>query len=365
MSDESLVQVSGLHKRYGAVHAVRGLDLTLRRGQILGLLGANGAGKTTTMAMLAGVLAPTAGSIRIAGHDLATRPMAAKARLGYLPETPPLYPELSVDEYLRHCATLRGVARTQLKAAVERSKMRCALGDSGARLLGNLSKGYRQRAGIAQAIVHDPELVILDEPTSGLDPAQLVDIRSLIRELGTQHAVVLSTHFLPEAQQVCDQVQIIHQGQFALSTPLDPLRSAQLEYRIRALDTDNQGVPIAALQALGMVTNVRLAQPTPGKRVDAGPLRQALLVSLTPDDDPDRALTAFSRACAHRDWTLLELTPLRPSLEDLFMATAYPILDGSEVIMRDAHTVVVDDTSPPDATSVAARKDNPVLNTDT
>ena len=320
MSDEPLVQVSGLHKRYGAVHAVRGLDLALRRGQILGLLGANGAGKTTTMAMLAGVLAPSAGSIRIAGHSLVNSPLAAKARLGYLPETPPLYPELTVDEFLRHCATLRGVPRSRVNAAVAHAKSRCALSDTGMRLLGNLSKGYRQRVGIAQAIVHEPDLIILDEPTAGLDPAQLRDIRLLIRELGEQHAVIFSTHLLPEAQQVCDQVQIIHQGRLALSAPMNALPGAQNEYRVRVVDNDNREVPITALQALSMVEEVHALDTPVGSAVDDHSDSGVLVVRIATDE---QSLLSFSRTCAQRGWALLELTRQRPSLEDLFMATAY------------------------------------------
>lgn len=339
MSDEPLVQVSGLHKRYGAAHAVRGLNLTLQRGQILGLLGANGAGKTTTMAMLAGVLAPTSGSIVIAGHDLAKHPLAAKASLGYLPEAAPLYPELSVDEFLRHCAILRGVPRARVNAAVARSKSRCALTDTGQRLLGNLSKGYRQRVGIAQAIVHEPDLVILDEPTSGLDPAQLREIRSLIRELGAQHAVVISTHLLPEAQHVCDQVQIIHQGQLALSAPMDALPGAQDEYRVRLRDISNQEVPIAALQTLDMVANARAGQAPANEHRRAAPAADVLLVRLAQSDDCDQVLSAFSRECARRDWTLLELVALRPSLEDLFMATAYSAdSDSDSGSHNDSHS---------------------------
>lgn len=333
MSDEPLVQVSGLHKRYGAVHAVRGLDLTLQRGQILGLLGANGAGKTTSMAMLAGVLAPSAGSIRIAGHDLANDPRAAKARLGYLPETPPLYPELTVDEFLRHCAIVRGVPRGAVDAAVAQSMQRCALSDSGRRLLGNLSKGYRQRVGIAQAIVHEPDLIILDEPTSGLDPAQLRDIRALVRELGREHAVIFSTHLLPEAQQVCDLVHIIHQGQLAMSAPMNALPGNKNEYRIRVIDQDNQQVTIAQLSALRSVSSAQVKSSTSG---------DAIVVRLEDDpaglntDTTNTTLAAFSRDCAGRGWALLELTAQRPSLEDLFMATAYATGDDA-ALPSDTH----------------------------
>jgi ABC-2 type transport system ATP-binding protein len=323
MSDEPLVQVSGLHKRYGAVHAVRGLDLALQRGQILGLLGANGAGKTTSMAMIAGVLAPSAGSIRIAGHDLADDPRAAKSRLGYLPESPPLFPELTVNEFLRHCATVRGVPRTAVDTAVAQSMERCALSDSGRRLLGNLSKGYRQRVGIAQAIVHDPDLIILDEPTSGLDPAQLRDIRSLVRELGREHAVIFSTHLLPEAQQVCDLVHIIHQGQLAMSAPMNALPGNENEFRVRIVDQDHREISVAELSTLRSVSSAQV------KSLTSGDATVVCLAEAPAAMNIDTTLASFSRDCAGRGWALLELTAQRPSLEDLFMATAYSAGGGT------------------------------------
>lgn len=303
MSNEPLLQVTDLHRYYGPMHAVRGLDFDLRRGQVLGLLGANGAGKSTTMAMLAGVLAPSAGNIRIAGHDLLQHPLAAKARLGYLPEVPPLFAELSVDEYLRHCARLRAIPRPRLAGALVEVKARCGLAQSGARLLGNLSKGYRQRVGIAQAIVHDPDVVILDEPTSGLDPAQLREIRALIRNLGERHAVVLSTHVLPEAQAVCDRIQIIHQGKLALAAPMNALPGHDGTHRVRLARTPATD----AIAALDMVDAVTPAGD--------GVLR----VRLRGGDD---GLARFAAACCAGGWGLLELTPERRSLEDVFIAVA-------------------------------------------
>jgi ABC-2 type transport system ATP-binding protein len=284
------------------VHAVRGLDFELRRGCVLGLLGANGAGKTSTMAMLAGVLAPTEGRIRIGGHDLLQAPLAAKARLGYLPETPPLFPELGVEEYLRHCARLRGIRGAALGAAVARVMERCGLLESRNRLLGNLSKGYRQRVGIAQAIVHEPDLVILDEPTSGLDPAQIRSVRELIRGLGEEHAVILSTHILPEAQSVCNRVQIIHQGQLVLGVDLDRLDPDDA-HRVRL----SRAPTIEALQALDMVAGV--------DREDDGSFRVRL-----PGGDPVRA--RFADTCTARGWGLAELSPCGRSLEEIFIEVA-------------------------------------------
>ena len=180
--------------------------------------------------------------------------------------------------------------------------------------------------------MHEPDLVILDEPTSGLDPAQLREIRSLIRELGAQHAVVLSTHLLPEAQHVCDQVQIIHQGQLALSAPMDALPGAQDEYRVRLRDISNQEVPFAVLKTLSMVINARASQAPTSEHRRTAPAADALLVRLAQGDDCDQVLSAFSRECARRNWTLLELAPLRPSLEDVFMATAYSADSDSDAL---------------------------------
>ena len=219
---EILVSVTGLHRYYGNHCAVRDLDLELRRGEVLGLLGPNGAGKSTTMNMLTGNLAPDAGSVRIAGHDLLEDPRAAKTALGYLPEQPPLYLELTVDEYLDYAARLR---RVEGRDARERTKARCGLGDVGRRLIGNLSKGYRQRVGIAQALVHDPAVVILDEPTVGLDPNQIREIRALIVDLGRDHGVILSTHILPEVLATCTTVTIMDRGRLVYAERVDALRA--------------------------------------------------------------------------------------------------------------------------------------------
>jgi ABC-2 type transport system ATP-binding protein len=301
MSGEPLLQVSGLHRRFGPVHAVRGIDLSLARGEVLGLLGANGAGKTTTMAMLAGVLAPSAGRVRVAGHDLLEQPLAAKARLGYLPETPPLFPDLTVDEYLRHCARLRGIPARRQTGALGRARERCGLADSGPRLIGALSKGYRQRVGIAQAIVHEPDVLILDEPTSGLDPGQLRGIRGLIRELGAHHAVLLSTHVLPEVQSVCTRVQIIHEGATALVASLDELAAGAGRFRLRLARAPSA----AELRALDVVDEAIAG--------DDG----VATVHVPGGDD---AVARLAAACVERGWGLLELRPEPRSLEDVFMA---------------------------------------------
>jgi ABC-2 type transport system ATP-binding protein len=202
----------GLSRQFGRRAAVHGIDLELGHGEVLGFLGPNGAGKSTVMRMLTGNLAPSAGSIEICGIDLIDRPGEAKARMGYLPEIPPLYRELTVNEYLRLAARLHRVSSSNVSSALDMVTRRCGLCDTGERLIGSLSKGYQQRVGIAQAIIHDPHVIILDEPTAGLDPNQIREIRSLIRELGAERSVIVSTHILAEVESVCDRVQIVNEG---------------------------------------------------------------------------------------------------------------------------------------------------------
>lgn len=211
-SPEITLSARKLTRRFGNRHIIHDVSLTLRRGEVLGLLGHNGAGKSTTMQMLTGCLLPASGEIEVCGIDLARQPVEAKKHLGYLPETPPLYRELRIDDYLAFAARLRGIDRTKVAAAVARAKQRCGLEAVGDKIIATLSKGYQQRAGIAQAIVHSPEVVVLDEPTVGLDPAQIRDIRTLIRELGDSSSVILSTHLLGEVESLCDRVEIMQKG---------------------------------------------------------------------------------------------------------------------------------------------------------
>src|SRR3569832_2831283 len=212
MSESALIRVEHLTRYYGQHCALHDVSFTVGRGEVLGLLGPNGAGKSTTMQILSGNLAPSAGAVWINGIDLVDRPKAAKASLGYLPDQLLFYRELTLDEFLSYCARLHRIAPGQRSAAIQTAKQRCGLGEGGRRLSGNLSKGFQQRGGIAQAIIHAPPVVILDEPTVGLDPLQMREIRALIRELRDEHSVILSTHILPEVQAVCDRVQIISAG---------------------------------------------------------------------------------------------------------------------------------------------------------
>jgi ABC-2 type transport system ATP-binding protein len=296
------VSARELTRRFGANAVVVGLDLELRRGEVLGLLGPNGAGKTTTMQMLTGNLAPSAGSISICGIDLLERPVAAKARIGYLPEVPPLYRELKVDEYLRLAARLHRVPRAQVEEALGRAKRRCGIADIGMRMIGTLSKGYQQRVGIAQAIIHTPDVVILDEPTVGLDPNQIREIRALIRELSDSHSVILSTHILPEVEAVCDRVQILHRGRIVYNDSIDALR------RFRGAATLLVGLrhppALEELQGIAGVARVEAVQD--------GLLR----VFRDGGADPVDALV---RAAVERGWGLHHLAPERATLEDVFV----------------------------------------------
>jgi ABC-2 type transport system ATP-binding protein len=224
-----LLHAEDLSRYYDHHCAVNNLNIELKKGEVLGLLGPNGAGKSTTMQMLTGNLAPTEGLITVNGIDLLEQPKLAKQHIGYLPEQPPVYRDMQVNEYLDYCARLHHLPTSQRGSAIDSAKQRCGLTDVGKRLIGHLSKGYQQRVGIAQAILHNPAVVILDEPTVGLDPIQIQEIRHLIRELGDSHSVILSTHILPEVQAVCDRVQIIHQGNTVFSDTLEGLEHRHAE----------------------------------------------------------------------------------------------------------------------------------------
>ncbi|MCP4388136.1 MAG: ABC transporter ATP-binding protein, partial [Gammaproteobacteria bacterium] len=220
---EALVQVENLSRYYQNHRAISHLSFSLKAGEVLGFLGPNGAGKSTTMQVISGNLAPTEGEVSIAGHDIIEAPRAAKSQLGYLPEHPPVYRDSSVDEYLKYCARLHRIPSARRTGALERVKQQCGLTQVGERLIGNLSKGYQQRVGIAQAIIHDPPVVILDEPTVGLDPIQIREIRELIRSLGSERSVILSTHILSEVQATCDRVQIIRTGELIYNASIESL----------------------------------------------------------------------------------------------------------------------------------------------
>ncbi len=302
MADDILVQVERLSRRYGDFAAVDDISFTLHRGQVLGFLGPNGAGKSTTMRMLAGVLAPDAGRIVIGGHDLLDQPCQAKQAIGYLPEQPPLYRELTVDEQLRYSAGLHRLGRTASRQAMARAKARCGLMEVGRRLIGNLSKGYQQRVGIAQAILHEPPLIILDEPTIGLDPIQLREIRALIRELGQDHGVILSTHLLPEIEATCSHVQMMRSGRLVFAGALADLarrgQSTMLRIGLGAPPPPANLTQLPGVQRVEVLGGGRFRlQHAPGVA-----LQQALIEKALSDD-----------------WDLWELAPEYADLEQLFI----------------------------------------------
>ena len=220
-----MIRVERLSKRYGTVKAVDSVSFEVGRGEIVGLLGPNGAGKTTTMRMLTTFLAPTSGKADLAGHDTLDEPLEVRKRVGYMPESVPLYTEMRVREYLNFRAKLKDVPRSKRRASVDEVVSRCALGEVEDRVLGHLSKGFRQRVGLAEAMVHDPDILILDEPTAGLDPIQIREVRALIRDLGRRHTILLSTHIMSEVEAVCGRVIIIARGRIAADEPLDRLRA--------------------------------------------------------------------------------------------------------------------------------------------
>ncbi len=224
-----MIEALGVTKRYGDLVAVNDVSFKAEAGEVVGFLGPNGAGKTTTMRMLTGFLPATDGTAVVDGHDIFDEPLAARRAIGYLPETPPLYPEMDVSGYLKYVARIKDVPRSGRKQAVERALERCGLSHVARRVIGSLSKGYRQRVGLAQAIVHDPPVLILDEPTVGLDPNQILEIRELIRDLAApregepSHTVILSTHILPEVEAICRRVIMIHDGQKVLDDSMENL----------------------------------------------------------------------------------------------------------------------------------------------
>lgn len=302
MSAQITLNARNLSRRLGSREVIHNISLQLRRGEVLGLLGHNGAGKSTTMQMLAGVLLPHAGQIEICGIDLAREPERAKACIGYLPETPPLYRDMRVDDFLVYAAKLHRVPRTQIAEALTAAKGRCGLQDAGRSIISSLSKGYQQRVGIAQAIIHQPEVVILDEPTVGLDPAQIRDIRALIRELGNAHSVILSTHLLSEVENICDRVEIMQHGQFIYGDT--SVRMQALGEQAGFVVTLLAPPELDVLGAVPGVINVRALSATRFKILHAT------------DANTAEALLTLS---AQQGWQAQQLTPLYGNLEDAFV----------------------------------------------
>ena len=315
-----MIEVQHLTKRYGRVTAVDDVSFRVERGEILGFLGPNGAGKTTTMRILTGYMPATDGRATVAGYDVFTHPLEAKRRTGYLPETPPLYPDMTVREYLDFVARIKGVPSAERKARVDTVMQRTHVADMASRHCGKLSKGYRQRVGLGQAIIHNPEVLILDEPTAGLDPKQIIETRELIRGLAGDHTIILSTHILPEVAQTCQRVVIINKGRVvAVDTP-DNLTARLSGAETMYVHVDAGGADAgAALAALPGVTRVSPADQRPGSGM--------FEVESEQGRDVRREL---ARTIVTRGWGLLELRPMRLSLEEIFLQVTTDETPGSE-----------------------------------
>ena len=315
-----MIEVKNLVKRYGDHYAVNHLSFTVEDGQIFGFLGPNGAGKSTTMNIMTGYLAATEGQVLVEGHDILEEPEAARACIGYLPEIPPLYPDMTVEEYLRFCAELKKIPKEQRTDQLTKVLALTHLEDMSARLIRNLSKGYRQRVGIAQALLGSPQLIILDEPTVGLDPAQVIGIRKLIRELGKTHTVILSSHILSEVQAVCSRVLILSKGALvAEGTPeqLSEKLSPGIRLRVTALGSSDTVLPV--VEAVPGITGVQLVSEADG---------EVTFTAETADTIDRRA--EVSHALSEAGCTVLELTAENRSLEEVFLALTGETADVPE-----------------------------------
>jgi ABC-2 type transport system ATP-binding protein len=300
-----VIEVEGLTKRFVDKDVVDNVSFFVPEGEVLGFLGPNGAGKTTTMRMITGYLTATSGKVRVGGLEVERNPLAVRARIGYMPENVALYPEMRVEEYLRYRAAVEGVPRAEIRERVDSVSERCMVGDVRRQLVGTLSKGYRQRVGLAGALIHRPPVLILDEPTVGLDPRQIVKIRELITELGRDHTVILSTHILPEVEQICRRVLIIDDGKIVADGTPDHLRSglagtAELKVQLEAPEAEAR----LGLETLRGASDVR----------SEGNGRYLVAV----DGGADLRREVFALAVV-KGWVLLELTQTMPSLEDIFL----------------------------------------------
>jgi ABC-2 type transport system ATP-binding protein len=309
-----MITVKGLTKRYAHNTAVNDISFEVQKGQIVGFLGPNGAGKTTTMRMLTCFLTPSAGTATVAGFDILEEPFEVKKRIGYLPETPPVYPEMRIAEYLTFVGRLKGLAGTDLRSRVDYSCERCAIADVRDKIIGKLSKGYRQRVGLAQAIIHNPDVLILDEPTAGLDPKQINETRDLIKSLAGDHTIILSTHILPEVSQTCEQVIIINRGKVVATDSVSNLqgRARSGESVLLEIGGPNGGIdPVAVQRKLEQVSGVtRVVFKEDGQRRAVFEVEGQKGRSLRGD---------LARAVVESGWDLNELRAASMSLEEIFL----------------------------------------------
>ena len=296
----STLEAKNLSRLFGANYAVKDVSFNLERGEVLGFLGPNGAGKSTTMRMLTGNLAPTEGAVDICGFDMLEDPKKAKSMIGYLPEMRPLYKELTVDEYLTIAARFHNVPAKKINHSVDRAKNRCGLMHMSKRLIENLSNGYQQRVGIAQAIIHEPEIVILDEPTVGLDPIQIREIRKLIKEIGKNHSVILSTHILPEVEMVCDRVQIINQGSLVFHGSIEELKQQRIGNKLQV--GLKKAPALKDLKSINFISDV--------DKIEGDLFRFHFKTNV----DSEK----LASLCVEKKWGLYHIAPDVTSLEDIF-----------------------------------------------
>ena len=305
-----MIEVRNLTRKYGDTYAIKDLNFTIDKGKVYGFLGPNGAGKSTTMNILTGYLAATEGSVVVNGHDILEEPKEARACIGYLPEQPPLYQDMTVREYLDFAAELKGIPANQRKSSVEEAMSVLVLETVSQRLIRNLSKGYKQRVGFAQALLGDPEILILDEPTVGLDPKQIIEIRSLIRELGQKHTVILSSHILSEVSEVCDHIMIISRGQLVASDSTEELMKRM------------QPVTALRITAVADSSTVRQALSEYGEIIDASvsDTEEAGVVSVEVQYDSDRDLRMeIAKKFTEYGCTIIEMSTEKATLEDIFL----------------------------------------------
>ncbi len=340
-----MIKVERLTKRYGSTTAVRNISFEVEKGEIVGFLGPNGAGKTTTMRILTGFLPPTEGTASVDGLDVQEQPIEVKRRIGYLPEIPPLYPEMTVRDYLEFVARLKGIAGADVAARVDAVIDRCSVGDVRGKLNGQLSKGYRQRVGLAQALIHDPDVLILDEPTAGLDPKQIIEVRELIRELGGDHTIILSTHILPEVSTTCGRVIIINEGKIEASDTPENLTARLQGHDSVWVEVDGPAEEVEAkIQGVQGVENISRATGQAGRaawQVETG-------------KDP-AIRSELARAVIESGWGLYEIRSVGLSLEDIFLKLTGAEAEAAETVDGPG----AEDVSEEDSTAQPPAEDAP------
>ncbi len=303
-----MIEVSHLSKTYGERVAISDLNFTIEKGEVVGFLGPNGAGKSTTMKIITGFMAATSGNVRVCGFDVFENPIEVKKRIGYLPETPPLYTDMLVEDYLSYVAALKQVPTAKIKSFVAKALEKTQLTEVKKRLIQNLSKGFKQRVGIAQALVSEPEVLILDEPTVGLDPKQVSEIRDLIKELQGEHTIILSTHILPEVQATCNKVIIIHEGKIVAQKTIEQIEKMNHGYIMLTVKTRTTGLQESLLTGIAGVKEVEMVSG------------QHFRLKLEEQED---IIEKIASEVIRSGAGLLELSPTRANLEDIFLKLTY------------------------------------------